>query len=132
VAAAPGRLTVVSRLRAPEAPESLTDDDSGARILSRADNCGFSASSATTEALYLQILNYSKHWPSLGWGHSLRSQAFQAISMTRTPDCARSWRRHFAHVGPEAVGSIAIFAAAAPRARSSKPSDTLGWNVAGP
>ena len=38
----------------------------------------------------------------------------------------------FAHVEPEAVGSIAIFAAAAPRARSSKPSDTLGWNVAGP
>ena len=37
-----------------------------------------------------------------------------------------------AHVEPEAVGSIAIFAAAAPRARSSKPSDTLGWNVAGP
>jgi len=38
----------------------------------------------------------------------------------------------FAHVELEAVGSIAIFAAAAPRARSSKPSDTLGWNVAGP
>ena len=48
MATAPGRVTVVSRLRAPEAPESLTDDDSGARMLSRADNCGFSASSATT------------------------------------------------------------------------------------
>ena len=43
MATAPGRVTVVSRLRAPEAPESLTDDDSGARLLSRADNCGLAA-----------------------------------------------------------------------------------------
>ena len=44
---APGRVTVVSRLACAEAPESVTDADSDARTLSRADNYARADTSAT-------------------------------------------------------------------------------------
>jgi hypothetical protein len=124
VATAPGHVNVVSRLRAPEAPESLTDDDPGARMLSRAYNCGFSANPLRRGALLtdpeifetLAVPRVGSQPPSIAGNFSNLDDTEAGLREILAAS--------FAHVELEAVGSIAIFAAAAPRARSSKPSDT--------
>jgi hypothetical protein len=59
----------------PRGPQGLTDDDSDNRMLNRADNYGFSASSARDEACFLRILKHLEYWPFLGGCHSLALMA---------------------------------------------------------